>query len=512
MKKCQYCGSENEDTGRFCLNCGAELPQESVAPAQPVVPAQPVAAAQPAAPAQPVAPAQPAASQPVQSYQQPVQPVSQAPQYTTAAPSASYQSAEPKTNGLCTAGFVVSLLSLFCCGITAIIGLILSICGAVSAGKKGQKGKGLAIAGIIISAILMVGGGIFFLMGGAAWMESFSDYYDMAGTEKTKDNDDEDVDIKEAITSRNWVETHSNSYLVFGSGKKFTYYRDYNTTDDYYYTGKYEIYVGEDAMEYITDDLSEYGITEDEIEDMIDANRNYDLSNLVCIVLKNNEQIIGGVNTLSDTVVTPYCGFYIGEDEDATLDLTNLNAASNFTFITEDNYEPVDTSYTTAESSDYTVATDTTAATTAETTASSGSLTVMGDSTMGRVALTQGSWSTWYEAGGYSSIVTSHDAAFNTQTGSIINIQVWDTDITPENAAQSSMYNMESNQYTGVTGAHVTIGGNAAIQTYGVAPDGQYLVCWFFRSDDDVFHYISVEFTTDDYASFQMVEDNYTLN
>ena len=60
------------------------------------------------------------------------------------------------SNGLAIAGFVISLVSILCCGSTSTIGLILSIIGLVNANKDPEKtGKGLAIAGIIISAILI---------------------------------------------------------------------------------------------------------------------------------------------------------------------------------------------------------------------------------------------------------------------------------------------------------------------------------------------------------------------
>ena len=62
-----------------------------------------------------------------------------------------------KTNGLAIAGFVVSVVSpILCCGSLSTLGLILSIVGLVNVNKTGQKGKGLAIAGIIISAVIMV--------------------------------------------------------------------------------------------------------------------------------------------------------------------------------------------------------------------------------------------------------------------------------------------------------------------------------------------------------------------
>ena len=56
----------------------------------------------------------------------------------------------PKTtNGLSIAGFILAFLA-------PLIGLILSIFGLVQAKKRNQKGRGLAIAGIVISIILTI--------------------------------------------------------------------------------------------------------------------------------------------------------------------------------------------------------------------------------------------------------------------------------------------------------------------------------------------------------------------
>jgi hypothetical protein len=60
--------------------------------------------------------------------------------------------AKSGTNGLAIAGFILAFL-------VAPLGLILSIVGLVTAGRSGQKGKGLAISGIII-ALLLSGGAI----------------------------------------------------------------------------------------------------------------------------------------------------------------------------------------------------------------------------------------------------------------------------------------------------------------------------------------------------------------
>lgn len=54
------------------------------------------------------------------------------------------------TSGLAIAGLILAF-------VFAPLGFILSIFGLVSAGKPGRKGKGLAIAGLIVSLLIMAG-------------------------------------------------------------------------------------------------------------------------------------------------------------------------------------------------------------------------------------------------------------------------------------------------------------------------------------------------------------------
>lgn len=59
-----------------------------------------------------------------------------------------------KTNGLCLAGFIVSLVSLLInlYGAVGITGLVLSIVG-LNALNEAEEGRGLAIAGIVVGCI-----------------------------------------------------------------------------------------------------------------------------------------------------------------------------------------------------------------------------------------------------------------------------------------------------------------------------------------------------------------------
>ena len=104
---------------------------------------------------QPVQPVQPVVQPVMQPVAQPVQPQLVYQQPVQSKPA-------PKVNGLCTAGFVLSLLGLFLFGITSVLGLLFSVIGLIVAGTKKQGGKGKAIAGIIMSVIMIAGVGIFY--------------------------------------------------------------------------------------------------------------------------------------------------------------------------------------------------------------------------------------------------------------------------------------------------------------------------------------------------------------
>ena len=61
------------------------------------------------------------------------------------------------TNSLGIAGFVISLVSMVCCcGGLSWLSLIFSIIGLVNSKKNNGEGKGLSIAGIILSIIMLV--------------------------------------------------------------------------------------------------------------------------------------------------------------------------------------------------------------------------------------------------------------------------------------------------------------------------------------------------------------------
>ena len=63
---------------------------------------------------------------------------------------------ENKKNNQAIAGFVCSLCGILTCGISSIVGLVLSIIGLKKSKELNNDGKGLSIAGIIVSVVYFV--------------------------------------------------------------------------------------------------------------------------------------------------------------------------------------------------------------------------------------------------------------------------------------------------------------------------------------------------------------------
>ena len=59
-------------------------------------------------------------------------------------------------NALSITGFVFAMVSLISCGLVSPLGLIFSIIGLAKVDPEDRTGKGLAIAGIIVSAIMLL--------------------------------------------------------------------------------------------------------------------------------------------------------------------------------------------------------------------------------------------------------------------------------------------------------------------------------------------------------------------
>lgn len=159
-------------------------------------------------------------------------------------------------------------------------------------------------------------------------------------SEEDKKEDDTDDSHKPAVsdeaarlTAYNWQGTKDSSLLVFEQDGTFRYYQTAEDLTDNYFEGTYEFYVGADAVDYITTDLSDYSVTKNELEGIFEGSDDYDESNFVCFTLNNEACYMGGENTLEKPYQTSYFGFCLEEDSDLYLDIANMNSANYHLFI-----------------------------------------------------------------------------------------------------------------------------------------------------------------------------------
>jgi hypothetical protein len=78
-----------------------------------------------------------------------------------------------KTSGMAVTGLVMGILSLFCCGpLFGLLGIIFSAIGISQVNKNPTQftGKGMAVAGLVMSIIGVILGTILLLIYGAAIM------------------------------------------------------------------------------------------------------------------------------------------------------------------------------------------------------------------------------------------------------------------------------------------------------------------------------------------------------
>ena len=337
MAVCPNCGAPNNGSSKFCTSCGGPLPvpeavqipnpqqqywqqpsEEQQRQSVPVEPAQSI----------PIVPAQPVYATPIT---QPVQ----------------NRANRPKSNGFCNAGLALSIIGWCTMGITAPLGLLFSFIGLISANKKNEPGRGKAIAGLILSGVLIFGLAISLPTIWADVQDAIdngqvNNPYELFNAIDDANDRQTNVNDKyvKTIINNGWVAMEDGSYLEFGKKKSFKYYKDYNDTSDNYFTGKYRIYSGSDAIEQLTKHYSQYGVTRKEIKTLIQNDPNFKEENFVLVVLENDGMWQDGKNVKDEEWDTPYYGFLVTSPNKSLL-LINMNTATTFSFITDNDYERI---------------------------------------------------------------------------------------------------------------------------------------------------------------------------
>ncbi|MBO5238238.1 MAG: hypothetical protein J6B50_05655 [Lachnospiraceae bacterium] len=157
------------------------------------------------------------------------------------------------------------------------------------------------------------------------------------------------------ISGNTFINT-DGSELCLNSDGTFNYYRYEGDHENQYYTGTYEVYYGQPAIDKIAS-MTEYGLTKEELEDTLSANmKGYIPGNntldylysdssteyyqvckdtFYCLILHHEELVNSPDDRSPLSHSTLYFGFYIPELQMA--DMLNANSATQFQFTLKTN-------------------------------------------------------------------------------------------------------------------------------------------------------------------------------
>ena len=246
-----------------------------------------------------------------------------------------------EANGLCSAGLTFSIIGVFLLGLTSVLGLILSFFGLISAGKKKQRGKGRAVAGIILSLLMIAALAVTYVF----YRNTLMDKYE-AMTGKTFPTRRVTVDYGDRFEESGWVVVQDETCMRFDKEdhtfKNFLCYLD---DSEMYMTGSYELYSDKEAVGYLAENAGvPYIEDEGDVEYLYRREDRYCREKLIALTcvykaFVNNGQSQSGF----DPVTYHFYGFYVlvakGDRVFDAVEMHNLEEGTSFTMIREDQYD-----------------------------------------------------------------------------------------------------------------------------------------------------------------------------
>ena len=229
------------------------------------------------------------------------------------------------SSGIRTTSLVLGIIACFLSfiPILSIPLAIASIITGIAAKKEDNKlsiGVILGFISIIITIILIAC--IFFLFA-LIRTEERQFKNDFQIDDATEDfyhnfmNPEEHIaDIK----GYSWL-ADDKSMLYLNADESYIWYQKDEDHKDNYYEGHFKTYKGEEAIKYISSNLKEYGLTEEDQRKIIE---NKDIDNYYLIIITCEKMIQNGKEESVTNNVAYYYGLY--SDETKRIELTNLSS------------------------------------------------------------------------------------------------------------------------------------------------------------------------------------------
>lgn len=213
--------------------------------------------------------------------------------------------------GFAIAALVLGILSMtLCVAVGSLLGVLGITFGSVSCARREGKRR-LAVIGIVTSLIgIFLGAVCAFVIFQRVRTEMAGLFAEPIVTAEPEEGQEQKAE--EPFTGKGF-RAKDGSVIYFAEDGSFQWYRDDADHSNYYYTGTYEVYQGDTASSYVVNDLGEYGVTQEELEDYFARNGEssvYAPEYFTCLILHNEACMIDGKNEIAETYVTNYMGFF----------------------------------------------------------------------------------------------------------------------------------------------------------------------------------------------------------
>lgn len=193
-----------------------------------------------------------------------------------------------------------------------------------------KKSSGLKIATAIacIVAVCGISFGVYGILQNAQKDKEILNLQKQISNLNEQTKNVESVDSESLISNTTWIAS-DGSEVVF-SEKRINWYRYPEEHSDNYYSGVYKFYIGKEAVDYITENLSEYGITKNELSSVFDSNIDYSEDNFVVFDIRYDKFIQYGEEQEITRPLVPWYGFIL--DDNTYLDVANMNTGTYYKF------------------------------------------------------------------------------------------------------------------------------------------------------------------------------------
>lgn len=150
-------------------------------------------------------------------------------------------------------------------------------------------------------------------------------------TEASTTEENDEMNEEATLPGIEWV-GRDGALLRFGEDNTYKYFEKQEDETDNYLEGTFDLYIGEEAVQYIANEMPEYGVTVQEQEELFersDATQRKD--NYYLLILRHEKLMMDGENQYDEIVVVPFYGFY--KKSQKKWELANMNSG-NYTIFT----------------------------------------------------------------------------------------------------------------------------------------------------------------------------------